>query len=822
MFYNKITIHRCKRFGLNKTSTITITPKQKTVMILGRNGCGKSSFLDIGLSILPIDRRQFSKGGYREQEISFNNNEYYFYSAHNGDHIYKKNNEVLYEGKVASVYRELVQAEFGINQKIHEVLMAKPNRTFTAMSPMGERREWITRLSKSDFNYVLGFYDRVRKESRAIGNVIKHQTGRLSSETSKLMDTAELDGLKVRYERVQDTLQELYSTVGQETPTDMRKLSHHLETTFKELDEGSKWINKNSGYKPLPVPKSGIAITNYDDLMRYIASNEAVMERIMSQITELSSQEDSLSREHRDLLSKTDKNPEDLRKDIAKYKDEIDALLKKQTLDITLGTIPDSPQVHLECMRFIELLRTVSITIDLEESSSRNDTVRNINEHLAGIEGRLGRVTANIDHYESCQSVECPSCSHEFRPGISAATYEKDKVARVTLSEERDVLLDKLGEQREWFNIYREVRVVLSNVRDYQRSHSKLLPLWTLIEGVGGITEPSKALRIAMSYSNAIVDSQSYSKLIVSLAVCEDALAACVEGSQSGALEARITALHKQLEELRVEYASIDEDNRIATRSLRQRDEFRRQMERMHANYERLSRVVTAIFDNGDHHVVKQQIAAAQHELHSLKNTISGAEVQLGIVKDIQTQLDDLSIKELHYKVLEQRLSPSSGYIAELISRDIGALLDVMNQLISSVWSYPITLLNCTADNGDLNYRFPMVVGAHGNDVEDISMGSSSQADIINFAFRLLVHKAMEISNYPLIIDELERAFDGGHKESLHHVIQSLVKDDTWGQVFIISHNTDSMLSYSNAEFVVLDDHGLQLPVEYNQNVVIK
>lgn len=821
MFYNRITIHKCKRFGLNKTSTITITPKQKTVMVLGRNGCGKSSFVDIGLSILPIDRRQFSKGGYREQEISYNGNEYFLKSAHNGDHVYKKNDEVLYEGKVASVYRELIQEEFGINQKIHDVLMAKARHTFTAMSPMGERREWITRLSKSDFNYVLGFYDRVRKESRAIGNVIKHQTGRLASETSKLMDSEELEGIKSRYERAQDALQELYGTMGQETPIEMRKLAHHLEGTYRELNEGARWLEANSGYKPLPVPKNGTQITNYDELRNHIASNEAVMSRIMDQITELSSQEDRLSREYKDLMAKSDRDPEELRKEIAEHRKKIEEI-ESRTMFPDGVSIPDTPQTELDCKRFIDLIRNLHIGIDIEEVGDRNDIVRGLNDQLAQVEGQLARIEANIDHYESCQSVECPACNHEFRPGISDETYRSNLTTRMDLVSKRDKIHEKLGEQREWFNEYRVVKTNLTNIRDFQRNHGLLSRLWTMIEDIGGVTNTQETLQVATRYSDAIVDSRSHGKLIVALAVCESALEACVDGTQSGPLEARIKALHKQLNDLQIEHRELDKHNRGATRALRLRDEFRRQMERMYAQYERLGKIVDAVFVNGEHHVLKQQIAGLQHELHSLKNTISGAEVQLGIVKDIQDQLDDLAIKELHYKVLEQRLSPSSGYIAELISRDIGALLDVMNQLIASVWSYPITLLNCTADNGDLNYRFPMVVGAHGNDVDDISQGSSSQTDIINFAFRLLVHKAMEISNYPLIIDELERAFDGSHKESLHQAIQSLIKDDTWGQVFIISHNTDSMLSYTNVEYVVLDDQGLQLPVEYNQNVVIK
>lgn len=819
MFYDEITIHKCKRFGVNKTATITITPKQKTVMILGRNGAGKSSFVDIGLSVLPIERNQFSKGGYREQRITHGSNKYHLKSCENGDHLFVKNGETLYEGKVASVYRELVQTEFGVTQRIHEVLVAKPNRAFTAMSPMGERREWITRLSKSDFNYVLGFYDRVRKEARAIGNVIKHQTGRLTSETAKLMDTEELDGLRVRYERVQDLLQALYSEAGTDPTHSMSQLENHLQRTCGILSEGSDWILKNSGYRPLPQPEDGVVIRNQEDLSAYIASNQAVMDRIMSEITDLSAQEEDLVREYRDLVKKSDKDPSKLQQEIDECRANIEKLLAKQVFDLPLGSVPATNQIHLDCKRFIDLIRTTRVDIDLSEADAYHERLESHTTSINHIEGRLAHLDASISHYESCQSVECPSCAHEFRPGTSESKYRKHLEERSHLSEELDRIRDLLASDREWILKYREVTRQLNQVSNFQRSHGGLNALWTMI---GDVSDTQNALECAMAYSEFILDSQVYQRLETSLAVCEEALASCVDGDQSSALDARIKVLHKQLTTLRDEYTAIDERNRIAVRALRQRVEFRRQMERMYEEYARLGRIVDAVFVHGENQVIKQKIAAHQHELHSLKNTISGAEVQLGIVNDIQSNLDDLAIKDLHYKVLEQKLSPSSGYIADLISRDIGALLDVMNQLIASVWSYPITVLNCMADNGDLNYRFPMVVGDANNVVADISMGSSSQADIINFAFRLLVHKALEISNYPLIIDELERAFDAPHKEALYHVIQSLSKDDTWGQVYVISHNTDGMISYPNAEFVVLDDTGMNLPFEYNQNVVIK
>lgn len=821
MFYNRIEIHKCKRFGLNKLDTITITPKSKTILVLGRNGCGKSSFTDIGLSVLPIDKRHFNKGGYREQDITYNGNVYFLRSAHDGEHIYKKNGETIYEGKVASVYRELVQEEFGVNQRIHDLLLGK--RRFTDMSPSTERREWITRLSKSDFEYALGFYDRLRKEGRATLNVIKHLKGRLATETAKVMNEDEIQGFRSRHDATMLRINELFTNIDSKySHINFNKQS--IPNIIQEIISENNWIKGNLGYIPLPMVKGFKPITNFEDLRTVITSLQVNCNNTMETIQQLSTEQGELesklrNNEHEDV------DPVKLNEDIDSTELAIDKLMNDSqyvSLFSDMGyNIPHSRNTLVSAIDFLDNYRQLNLIVDVSEKQTRDGQVDQLRSELSMVEGELSKADAIIDHYESCKATECPNCKHEFVVGGNKSAYDIAKDKYSGLIEKHKQISNALDDQREWYNGYKETVRQLNELSRFQQTHGDLSPMWYEISN-WGLTDKNKTLHFVDAYIQHLKRAASYSELTSKLKVLEATMQSISNGNDTNIYREQLNILNERLEALTAKYSEEQDTLREVERAMRIREQISRKTEYVMELYKKLQDLIETDIGKVVNNKLEEMLRAEQLELHNLKATISAAEVQQGIVNDIQSQLDELSIKDLHYKVLEQELSPNNGYIAKLISEEIGSLLDVQNQLIKSIWKYPLTILNCTTENGDLNYRFPMLVGQHGNIVADIGDGSTSICDIVNFSFRLLVHKALEISNYPLVVDELERALDGPHRESLHHVIQSLTTDSTWGQVFVVSHYIEGMLSYPNAEFVVLDDTGLNLPFEYNQNVVIK
>src|SRR5690606_1917450 len=152
---------------------------------------------------------------------------------------------------------------------------------------------------------------------------------------------------------------------------------------------------------------------------------------------------------------------------------------------------------------------------------------------------------------------------------------------------------------------------------------------------------------------------------------------------------------------------------------------------------------------------LSELIKRNQISLAMIESTLTENEVQEGIIKDIQNEIDRMTVQETAYRHLMDMLSPTDGLIAEQIGVFIDSIVDRMNRNINRIWGYNLTVMGCDAGNGDLDYRFPMYAVAKENMINDVSEGSESQVDIVNQAFRLVVYKFFRLHGYPLYIDEL-------------------------------------------------------------------
>ena len=66
----KLILHKYKRFMfINNITTLVYTPETNTQIILGSNGCGKSSLLSM-LNPLPADKKDFDTDGIQVNAIS--------------------------------------------------------------------------------------------------------------------------------------------------------------------------------------------------------------------------------------------------------------------------------------------------------------------------------------------------------------------------------------------------------------------------------------------------------------------------------------------------------------------------------------------------------------------------------------------------------------------------------------------------------------------------------------------------------------------------------------------------------------------------------
>lgn len=130
-------------------------------------------------------------------------------------------------------------------------------------------------------------------------------------------------------------------------------------------------------------------------------------------------------------------------------------------------------------------------------------------------------------------------------------------------------------------------------------------------------------------------------------------------------------------------------------------------------------------------------------------------------------------------------------------------------------------ILPSKVDKDELDYRFPISINNDTQQTGDIAEGSTSQRDIINFAFRLLAMRFLGLQDMPLYLDELGSTFDDQHRVNVVDFLDNFMELDQTQQVFFISHYASTHGAFTNADVCVIDTANVQVPKQFNQHVSI-
>ena len=217
-------------------------------------------------------------------------------------------------------------------------------------------------------------------------------------------------------------------------------------------------------------------------------------------------------------------------------------------------------------------------------------------------------------------------------------------------------------------------------------------------------------------------------------------------------------------------------------------------------------------------HCIKQ----LQSSLAIKENTLTTIDIQKGIIDSLKKQIEILIVEEEASKVLVKQLSPTEGLIGDGLLGFIKLFINQMNIMIRKVWSYPIKVLDCSSGDGELDFKFKVIINNNPEPVPDIRGASEGQREIINLAFRLTAAKYLGLADSPLFLDEYSGSFDQHHKVAAMEAIKSLMETKSFTQLFIVSHDYMQYGSLHNSEVCVIDEKNITVPEKYNQHVSIK
>ncbi len=821
MFIYFAESYKCRRFGVKGAEKITIRPSKKTQMVLGTNGSGKSSLLKFIMTVIPPDKKHFHTGGHKIVKVLHNGSKYRLetvYEKGSPKHSFRQNGEELNAGGTGVVMDELIRQHFGMTRVINDVLNGTTK--FTEM-PTLDRREWITRLSATDFNYVLDLYNRIRKAARDQDAIMRNSRSRLAEERPKLLAPDQEEALHMRAAALHEELNMLMEDKSSMTWS-QQETAEKLQQEHNELERRIGVFLRTAVIKKVP----GYSIRNLQDLYDHAAKVREQLSHQDSVMSVLGEQLHDVEAKVHQIRSISGMDESFVSEALLSARNEHVRLTHQLRTNVSpeaLAAVQRHDLIKVEHIRTALMEITTSIVekfTDEAHQKARNELDRLYAEHHR-LHGNISSVEGRIDHIHNCAEVTCPKCRHDFKPGVGEHEVEALMSGSERDRKALDQVVARMDELRSFVGEAQVYRGKITEIEQMRMTERGLAPLWSYIDDQGGFSRGVQLTRPIMDFIEDVKTAWEIKENRQKIDLYQDSMNRFKEAS------ANSSVINEQYVEIKgkVEVATA-EINRLQNQ-LAELNGSIAQNERLDAMYKALQNDVSRINKlkgelveaiRQDH--ITEAFGQTRNSLVSINNMINVQGAQRFLVNDIEAELARATKDHEMFKRIDNEMSPKDGMIAEQIGLFINVVINKINEVIARVWGFNLALLPLDLQEKAMDYKFPLYNGHKDNDSSDVSEGSDSMKEIVDQAFRLVVYKMMGLKDFPLYIDELGKGFDPVHRANLVFAIKDMIDDPMYSQVFIISHYEDGQNSYPNSEIIVTDDSHVQLTREYNQHVV--
>lgn len=806
MIIEQVRIVNCNRFTLGGRKDITLRPKSRIQMILGTNGSGKSSFMELAFSPLSPNPSDFDKGGYWEFRCSDRGSEY-FLSADYDRRKYtfiKDRGDNLNPGGTITVQDALVEQYFGYSRYVHNLLIMS-NR-LTQMSPR-ERGDVISKISREDLGYAYGKFREWTREYNSNRSIQKFLLGRIAEEETKLMPEDDLVLIKSNIARLKTELRDL---MGLERPeynsNATMDLAHELRDRFMGIS--NQFLNMDP-----PVTTA----TDVEGMRTKYDQYTGVLEAMQSEIRELAHQADRLQSRKMEFQQVANT-------DVVSVQSEIDQLetyleqLPASVIDIPAELlVPNETLVatliqHLGCLADDPEEWDVEYRSAMEASNQLNESLNKSSMTLTNIETR-------IEDMVNVKDITCPNCTHVFKPGVDKDELKnlQERLLRgrqyvFELNQRNSTLIDQIT----LLDDHKSAMEAIYSIRDQHYSSNR--GLFMYIDSLGGFKKGKGLISHLSIYSRESVNRVRRDRIIDRLGLLKTVL------QEHSVKNVELVEITKEYQRVETAYnTQLSKQQEIAllrdveSNRIDHMDKYSRTYQSVIEAYESLRKCIRDVLVKEYVITVDAEISKRQSSLALNENALSNNDLVATLVKDLKNQLDLANLNVDTYKAMVDAINPKSGLIAERMHFQIGSKIDGINKIISKIWNYDFVVKMPDVESGNLDYRFPIV--AEGQERADIRLGSGSMRDIVDTAFAILVHHSLELEGYPIYLDEFDSPFDGVHTNNMVHMVKDLADSGRYSHVVVISHDESIQNAFPDAEILVLDDRNLDTNTRTNTHV---
>lgn len=827
---DKLTVTKFRGFGVSKIEVLEITKIEQILIILGRNGCGKTRLLSLVFPVAPVKSDWFDGGGY-VNTCTVDSVQYRFSVKLIGEALKCSIYNVTEKKDIVrdvnpKVYTERAVEIHGIDKDLRDLLVGRVNLTSMATSM---RRKWFTRLSTHDLGYALAYYNRLKERHRDLNGVLRYTQSKIADIKPRVLETdEERKALGESIGKLKTEVDVIASAV-QSITSDRTVTKAQFIGTLKDLTKLSATINTT------PPPR----MPDLNSIHVSIETSVSQLARLDEQLSSADQQLMGLS-EARDKHQYVITNTAGLESAVERAKTildgyPVDTYYYQELFRENHFRVDEIKQALTYVNDFsTNLSRWVDGLAGDESLSESGAALEKIKTDMADVEFRLGKVNSAIEHFQhklkhlrDTDTVDCPKCETTFKPGWGISS-EDDLVAELdklsVVKAKGDTRLAELQRLREPAEAQYEYRHAINAIITEYKRDPVLRSLFTVLVDQKILTENRgrfsaflttyvDELSVAINYQRAVIEyAKKYEELeelrrlhptdgidyVKDIAVLQDNRDRLVVARQltSERLESFKAIVYqvKSYDALEVQYNALTAKHDREAGELAKNLELDKLIETRVRIWERYS-VATARLSEMEDEI--KRLEALEEEAESIAKQVKAAQL------------------------LVTRMSPEKGLLRKYFYRSILRITDMMTKYIGQVIEYPMVVKGCNLDDTELDYKFPFSVGDVVDDVPDVSDGSMAQRDIIDLTFKLTVYKALKLQGYPLLLDEPGATFDEGHRNTLTSFIKSIVDKAEVSQTLVISHNSDVHSRLTGADFCVLMEDGVSVPTGYNQHVNI-
>jgi DNA repair exonuclease SbcCD ATPase subunit len=829
MFIMLLCLKKYKRLMLSNIQTFEWTPSKNLMIVIGRNGSGKSSVID-QMTPLPPKHFAFKVGGSKTFHCLHNESVYQLHSVYNrgtGEHSFIRDGVELNPGGTFAVQEELCWQEFRMNTEIKQLMTGQHRFTnFTT----AKRREWLTRMSPVDLGYAFNVYNRTKTAHRDKLGQIKETTRELSTKNHDLLDDAQMSQMRSETDRLVGRLNRLF----QDRQNNVQQQFRTPEAAKAELE--ALVADAHTLLRQYPRLTGSVRVSGRDEHRSLISEQVAeytgvqhVVDRLIEELESLlntntqtaeritPAELQALKDEHTEHLRHAEQHAEYSQRYAGQFPliafdisgdplGKLDALFSRWHAVAT--SIPDNADGWMN-------------SADAQVNRARLHELRDKRKTLDGMHTTVSRRIATL---KGCEHVKCPNCQHTFRPGVEPEEQSGLETKQARLADALDQTDVELKALEEYMEAYQTYSGHVYNFVQITKDFSQFQDLWDYCGGESIMYRSPRLHVTDMLDWHAAMREYAQSKLRLARAnVLEQRLQQIAEIDQDavGYMRERAQRLEAEINTRSLFINDKRRENQAYADSGLQVEAFLEAAERLFDRYERLQGKLKAHAEWLLDKAYEEEINVTQVRLSHTQRTLHELEKRETTIRAMEETVLHASEAHADLTLLVKALAPTGGLIGTYMMGFMQGVCGLVNAIIDNVWSHKLEVLPSKLTKDELDYNFPLSVNNGAVITDDIADGSDSQVAIVNFAFRLAVLKFLGYNDYPLYLDEFGRDFDEQHRTNVVPFISSFIEMGTYKQIFYISHFESIHGAFNTAEFVVLDPTNCVVPDVYNKNVTL-